>query len=350
VGPYDFWAIEYGYRIPGNNEDEKAMLPKIASQGTKPELAYATDEDTMGLISPDPYTNRYDMGNDPIAWAKMRTGLCDTLLKDIRTWSRKGDDPNYYLYRTFVTLTSEKATNMLYVSRIVGGQQFNRNRSGDPQARPALVLMEPQKQREAIALLGETIFKDEYFAVDDPELLNELVPSRWSDWGDDPSSRLDLPLHQLITSMQNAGLMNLCSPLVLQRVYDAELKTKSPDRFTAAEMIQKVRNAIWAPLDLADGQRYTETKPMLSSIRRNLQQQHLKYLIAIADSEPGNLVSPDLHSMVRFTLRELSEQIGNTLNKAKGDPSILDFGSRAHLTECKSRIDRILNAPYVKVS
>jgi hypothetical protein len=115
-------------------------------------------------------------------------------------------------------------------------------------------------------------------------------------------------------------------------------------------MIQKVKSAIWTPLELKDGERYTDAKPMLSSIRRNLQQQHLRYLIAIADTEPGSLVSPDLHSMVRFTLRELSEQIGATLSKAKGDPSMLDFGSKAHLTECKSQIDRILSAPYVKLS
>ena len=45
IGPYDFWAIEYGYTF----EDKK--LPEILKRCTEPELQYATDEDTGG---PDP--------------------------------------------------------------------------------------------------------------------------------------------------------------------------------------------------------------------------------------------------------------------------------------------------------
>src|SRR6185369_5776999 len=120
------------------------MLSKIAQQNTKKELAYATDEDTMGLTSVDPFSNRYDMGDDPVVWAKLRAELSDTLLKDIKKWAQKNDEPNYYLRAAYGRVMSEKTSNMIYVSRLVGGQIYNRNRPGDPDAKPALVLLDPK--------------------------------------------------------------------------------------------------------------------------------------------------------------------------------------------------------------
>ena len=51
VGPYDYWAIEFGYTFG----DTKETLKRVA----EPELAYLTDDDTRG---PDPLARRYDFG------------------------------------------------------------------------------------------------------------------------------------------------------------------------------------------------------------------------------------------------------------------------------------------------
>src|SRR5205085_10357215 len=69
IGPYDMWAIEYGYKpFSGGSEGEVAELKKIAARGAEQGLAYATDEDTRG-IDPDPLTNRFDLGSDPLEFA-----------------------------------------------------------------------------------------------------------------------------------------------------------------------------------------------------------------------------------------------------------------------------------------
>src|SRR5205085_4911054 len=107
----------------------------------------------------------------------------------------------------------------------------NRNRPGDADPKPALVLADPKKQREALKMLSDSIFRDEFFQTD-PDLLNELAPPRWWDWAEEPPVRIDFQAHQAITSMQMYALMNLCYPQVLQRVYDAELKSKADDKFT----------------------------------------------------------------------------------------------------------------------
>ena len=351
IGPYDMWAIEHGYKIASPADgDEKTMLAKIASQSTKRENAYLTDEDTMGLSSTDPLSNRFDMGDDPVAWANQRTALVDSLMKDLKKWAVKGDEPNHYLKETFMTLLFEKTVNNMYVSRVVGGQYYHRNRPGDPDAKPAFVLVPAEQQRKAIESLSSTILSDAYFTMD-AELLNEMAPSRWWDWNSMPMGRTDFPVHQLISNFQAYALMNLVSPRALERVYDAELKSKAADKFTAAELINTVKTSIWSGLDLKDDAKHTDGKPMLSSIRRNLQRQHLQYLLAIADSEPGQLVSADVQSMVRFALRDLSNQINATLARADqpGVPSKVDFATRAHLTESRAQIERVLTAPHIKL-
>ena len=76
LGPYDYWAIEYAYKpISGN---EKAELKKIAARSPEPDLAYATDLDMY--LNNDPLVNVYDLGDDPLAYGKMRVKLADRLL------------------------------------------------------------------------------------------------------------------------------------------------------------------------------------------------------------------------------------------------------------------------------
>ncbi len=347
VGPYDVWAVEYGYKQPGSGDgDEKKMLSTIGSQSTTPDHAYLTDEDTMGLSSTDPLSNRFDMSNDVISWSKQRVDLADSILKDIRKTAVKENEPNYYLMRAYSMAMHEKYRDAAFISRIVGGVYFSRNRSSDANAKPPMVLVEPRQQRLALTALGETIFKDD-FLMADPDLLNALVPTRWPDWSfaSVMTQRVDYPAHQMIARIQAGSLLPLCNPIVLQRVYDAELKSKSADKFTAAELVTGVRNMIWTMP--GDGEKFTDAKPALSSIRRNLQRQHMEYLLALVDSD--GTMSPDLQAMCRQAAQDLSDQIGAVIGKAKdGAGSKLDFATRAHLAGCKNQIDRVLNAPYMK--
>jgi hypothetical protein len=352
IGPYDYWAIEYGYRTPGPQDGgEQSMLSKIASQCTQKQNAYATDEDTT-MLSPDPLSNRFDMSSDSLVWAKERMDLCDSILKDIHKWGEKKQQPRHYLLASYGMVMGEKARNMLYVSRVPGGEYFNRNRLGDPDAAPPIVLVDPKEQRAAIKLMGQTIFSDSYFTTD-PELLNALVPSR--DWGMDGLGdvfvRVDYPVHQRIANLQAYALMNLCTPYVLQRVYDAQLKSKSSDKFTSAELLTSVRDVIWTEIqNSSTEQKFSDAKPMISSIRRNLQRQHLAYLLASTNVRLGGMMSPDLQSMVRFCMRDLGDRISDVLAKAKQPDGELqlDFATRAHLTECRDQIDKALDVQHVK--
>ena len=66
IGPYDMWAIEYGYKplTGGSPDGELPELKKIAARSGEPGLAYATDEDTRG-IDPDPHSDALRPGQRP---------------------------------------------------------------------------------------------------------------------------------------------------------------------------------------------------------------------------------------------------------------------------------------------
>lgn len=342
IGPYDEWAIAYGYALPEKGQSEKDLLHEITKQCTKPEYQYATDEDNFWVFSPDPLVNTYDLSSNPMDWAAARVELCDQLLSNITEWAVQEGEPRYFLTRAFNELWFEKSRNFDYVARLVGGQYFHRDHVGDPDARPAFVLVDPELQRKALAYLGDTIFSSSFFKID-PELINNLAPSRWRHWGTGFDFRLDYPIHDRVRSSQLMSLMDLLAGPVLQRIYDAELKSTSPDKFTTAELLTALRDELWSELDEGVGRRErpTDAKPFIDSLRRNLQREHLNVLLSMAEARPGLGVPADIQSMVRHVLRGLSEKIDRALS------SNLDFASEAHLTEAKSRIDRVLEAQFI---
>src|SRR5262249_13248560 len=81
IGPYEYWAIEYGHKPVSG--DEKEELKKIAAKGASPGLDYGTDEDTY--LTADPLINRFDLGADVMKFSQDRMLLADELLKGLST-------------------------------------------------------------------------------------------------------------------------------------------------------------------------------------------------------------------------------------------------------------------------
>jgi len=341
IGPYDYWAIDYGYSAPASGKSESEQLLAIAARNTEKGLLYATDEDVVGLTSPDPTANRFDMGADPVAWAKMRIEFADGLLKTLPEWAVQKDDPNYYLRDIYSRLMFERVRYIPFAARQVTGQIQSRSRASDPNAPAAFTLIDPKVQRETLKFINDTLFTEEFFNKD-AAVLNKLGVSRWSDWASTPAGRTDFPVHAAVLSYQTGTLAALTNAMALQRVYDAERKSAAEDKFTVAELITSVRDGIWSDLERAGG-RFTDAKPMIPSFRRNLQLQYLQNVLSLAELKSTSPVSADVQNMIRLSMRELSGNIG----KAMEGKDRLDFATRAHLTEAKTRIDRIIDAPYV---
>jgi hypothetical protein len=338
IGPYDMWAIEYAYKpLSGGTEGEVAELKKIAARDGEAGLAYSTDEDTRG-IDPDPLSNRFDMSKDPIAYAKIRAELISELWPKIVDEVTKEGDGYQKARRAFGVLLGNHGQAMYFASRYVGGLYVNRSHKGDKDGQPPFVVVEAAKQREALGLLEEQVFNDKPFQFP-PDLYNRLASTRWLHWGSDIAVRPDYPVHEVISLWQQRILSQLLSSLTLERLHDSELKLAADqDALTVPELLNRLTKAIYAEVDKTSDGEYTNRKPAISSLRRNLQRVYLQRLAALA---MGNTPAPQDCSTVAYS--ELTGLEGRINNLLKNN-SKLDTYSRAHLEETSSRIHKVVDA------
>ncbi|MFM8284161.1 MAG: zinc-dependent metalloprotease [Planctomycetaceae bacterium] len=340
LGPYDVWAIEYGYKpfAASSPVGELPELQKIASRSGEPELAYATDEDTQSN-DPDPLSNRFDLGSDPLEFAKARAELVAQLMPQIverMTPEGKGYER---VRQAFGVLLSAHGKAMMFAARLVGGLHTSRSHKSDAGAQPPYRVVDAQKQREALALLETQMFSAQPFTFP-PELLNQLVPSKWSHWGAGGADREDYAIHDVVAMWQLRALNQLLDPLTLDRIRDGEMKVPADqDAFTQAELFDRLSGAILAELAATPPGQYTARKPAIGSLRRGLQREYIAHLGRLALGTASG--TPDAQALAATQLRTIDGRINALLTK--GDVT-LDPYSVAHLADMQSRIRKVLEA------
>ncbi|MDP6553962.1 MAG: zinc-dependent metalloprotease [Pirellulaceae bacterium] len=338
LGPYDHWAIEYGYKpLSGGTTGEVKELQKIASRSGDPQLQYATDEDTVGS-DPDPASNRFDLGDDALAYATMRAQVVKEVMPTLLERTAKEGDDYTQTRRAFNILLSQHGQAMFFASRYVGGIHTHRSHKGDKDAKPPAEMVDVKKQRAALDLLVAEVLSDK--AYDFPnELYSYLAKSNWRHWGTSSFTQKDFPLHSTIAMWQSRIMSQLMSSTVLERMHDTELKTAADkDVLTTAELIERLNKAVFAELDAIKKGEFTNRKPAISSLRRNLQRDHLRRLSRLA---MGHTFAPDDCQTIAFA--EL-DQVQKKMSRVLEDNDKLDSYTRAHLLESASRISKVLDA------
>ncbi|MDX2097167.1 MAG: zinc-dependent metalloprotease [Leptolyngbyaceae cyanobacterium bins.59] len=333
VGPYDEWAIEYGYKpieatVP---QAERRALQEIAQRAPQPELAYGTDEDLYAFL--DPGINAFDMSGDMITYSQWQMDNAQDM------WSRlekrypiKGEsfsearsvfDKIFFQYFNYASV----------LPQYIGGQSFSRNYAGDPGERPPFEGVSLAQQRQALTAIQKYVFDDGAFRFS-PALLNKLAPSRWSHWGSNiPVFQLDYPIYDRIFFLQRFVLADLLSPDRLARLRDAEMKSRPGEALTIPELFQTLQSKIWQESLEADA-----SKAHLSSLRRAIQRDYLETLTDMVLRRYP--VPDDARTVAWYQLRQLRDSLGSALRR-----SDLDTYTRAHYEESRDRIVKALEAP-----
>jgi hypothetical protein len=341
LGPYDYWAIEYGYKaLGGSTSGDVAELKKIASRSGEKELAYATDEDTRG-IDPDPDSNRFDLGSDPLEYSQTRLQIVKELLPTIVEKTTKEGDDYTQARRAFNVVVSQYGQAMFFTSRYVGGLKTSRSHKGDKDGRLPVELVDVKLQRDALGMLENDIFSDANFQFS-PELLTKLGWSNWNHWGTQEPRRKDFGVHDFVLQWQERVLAQLLSSVTLSRMHDAELKAPADaDVLSTAELIQRLTKAIFSEVESVKEGDYTLRKPAISSLRRNLQRSYLKEISQMALGQTG--APQDCQTIAWAELSNLNSRMDSLL-KNQPVASKLDAYSRAHLQESQARIQKVLDA------
>jgi hypothetical protein len=337
VGPYDEWAVEYGYTF---EKDLKPILQRVA----EPELAYATDEDTWG---PDPLARRYDFAKDPIAYAdnlialvrEHRSRLLDKFVKDGNSWARA---------RRGYMMTLMTQTNALsMMSNWLGGTFVHRDKKGDKNGRAPVQPVPVAEQRKALAFCITHSFRDDAYGLD-AKLLSYLAADKWWDSDDHYLMMEDgtWNVHDSVLGIQAMTLTSIMNPTTLSRVYDNELRVPAEqEALTLPELLKTVSDAIWTEVNTwKDGQQFSARKPAISSLRRNLQREHLDRLIDLVTETDWARLSPAYAPITDLATGQLIE-LQTKLAALEGKP--LDPYSQSHLQAAQRRIKAALEAEVV---
>ncbi|MEH2194444.1 MAG: zinc-dependent metalloprotease [Nostoc sp.] len=334
VGPYDEWAIKYGY-IPIQTSTpiaEKPILEEIAAQSYKRELSYSTDEDVYDL---DPTADAWDNSSNVLLYSQWQLNNSRVMWERLDKRYPLAGDSYSDISERFSTVLDNYFQQIYYTTKYIGGQSFYRIHpseipSGVGQHRLPFEPVPVEEQRQALETLQKYVFAEDALSFS-PELLNKLAPSRWRHWGSYPQvGRLDFPIHDLVLLMQGSVLRDLLSGDRLSRLKDIELKTKPENALTLPELFDTLQSGIWTEVIKPKG------KPMkITSLRRGLQRQYLDILTAMVLRKKN--VPEDARTLAWYKLKQLDE-------KLKGVNSEDEY-TKAHLLETRDRIEKVLNAP-----
>ncbi len=237
IGPYDYWAIEYGYTEFGSNEDKH--LAKIAARSNEPGLEYGTDEDSF---IGDPYTVVWDMGKDPVAFAKSQIELAEWGLSKMKERAvEQGDGFHKYAryYSMFYSMYNRSYSGL---SRFIGGFTFNRDLVGQDGGRDPIVAVDPALQKEALALMIDKGLRWTGGIPNEDRLL--LANKKYGSFG----SWFDFwtfdPLPRIVNGARLVTLYPLMSTSMYERLETQEMLGKAGD-LTGNSVINQVFAVVW---------------------------------------------------------------------------------------------------------
>jgi hypothetical protein len=331
IGPYDHWAIEYGYAAiaASSPEGEKDQLKAIASRCNEWGHAYMSDEVADDF---DPLITRFDLGKDPIEYWTVTLRDTSALLEQLpKRIPEKGE--NYWQFtRYFYGLIGMKAQAAFIVSRYVGGLHLRGNHRGDPNERYPLIPVSATDQKRALNLLRDNIFAKDAFNFPKGALL-KLAPNPYTDFASllTGGARQDAPIRDTLSSLQRIILMQLFNPATLSRMVNNEFKALDANMtLNLPTLFRTVHDAVWEE---------ARTDAAVDTLRRQLQRSHLKMLTDMVTA-PAPGTPDDAKMLARHHLRQLKTALYAAQKKAK------DEYTQIHYAEA---IDQIVKALDAKV-
>lgn len=329
IGPYDMWAIEWNYTTGDPKE--------VASRAAEPAHAYMAED---GQFSPDPQAKTWDLGRDSIDFAeerirlvnKVRGEILDKAVKEGESWQKARQ-----VYGQLIGM-QYGAVNM--AMHWVGGSHIQRSMKGDPGAPAPVRPVDVEQQRRAVKFIVEHAFDSDSFGLD-PETLSYLQSDNWYDEG--YSTAHSYPVASSILGIQASAMTGLINPNRLTWIMDNEIRTeKGEDALTVPEVFHAVHDVVW---DLPEQSgTYTNRLPLIDQLDRNLQMEHLSRMIDLATGMrwPG-ASGRTIQSLARQELQKILKMVESYTGS-----SGLDDYSAAHLSDVQERIERALEASYIR--
>ncbi|MDX1719507.1 MAG: zinc-dependent metalloprotease, partial [Salegentibacter mishustinae] len=302
IGPYDKYAIEWGYRpiLDKTAEEEKEILDEWILEKAGDPLYRFGSQQSGGVIDPSSQTE--DLGDDAVLASEYGIKNLKRIMPKLIEWTAE-DGKNYEdLDDMYGQVLSQFNRYMGHVTANVGGV-YEHYKTYDQEG-AVYTHVSKEKQKEAMNFLQEQLFETPEWMIDQ-EIFNKI--------------QFDGQVER-IRNMQERTLNNLLDFGRMARLMENE-EVNGDEAYGLIDMMSDVRTGIWS--EVYSGQN-------IDRYRRNLQRAYIERMEHLMTEEQSEIPSryrswitrsnidvaqSDIRPVVRGELKTLQNQIRRASNR-----------------------------------
>ena len=297
-GPYDLWAIEFGYTPTANEAEEKAFRKKVLSRSTEPDLAFGNDADDMRRPGKaiDPRVNVWDMTNDAVAYAEDRFKLINNLIPKLKDKFPKIDESYAELTKRYGFFNFTRSKMTAVVGGYIGGVYVDRSFVGQTTPTKPFTPVPLAYQKKAMSILAKYVFAPNAFDADKrifPYLQLQRRGHNFFSTTEDPKITTD------INNISNAALLHILHPVTLQRITNSRIYG---NEYSATDVMNDLTKAIF-DADLSGN---------VNVYRQYLQTTFIKSLTAIILEK--SLYDDVAKSAAHYSLKKIKAKLSSAVS------------------------------------
>lgn len=311
-GPYDLWAIEFGYTPTANEMEEKTFRKKVLGRSTEPDLTFGNDADDMRSPGKaiDPRVNVNDMSSDAVAYAEDRFKLVNAILPKLKEKYAKPDDSYAELRARYNLLNGQRNSMAAAVSRYIGGVYVDRSFVGQNTTSKPFTPVSMAQQKKAMDVLSKYVFSPTAFAID--QQLFPYLQQQRRGFGFFSSTE-DFKVTSTINNLSSAVLAHILHPVTLQRITNSRLYG---NEYSAADVLTDLSKSIFD----------ADLKTSVNVYRQYLQTAYVKMLAGISDEKSS--YDDVSKAAARYALKKIKTSLAtavSTTDEVKAHRSNLVF-------------------------
>ena len=297
-GPYDLWAIEFGYTPTANEAEEKAFRKKVLSRSTDPDLAFGNDADDMRRPGKaiDPRVNVWDMTNDAVAYAEDRFKLINNLIPKLKDKFPKIDESYAELTKRYGFFNFHRSKMTAVVGGYIGGVYVDRSFVGQTTPTKPFTPVPLAYQKKAMSILAKYVFAPNAFDADKrifPYLQLQRRGHNFFSTTEDPKITTD------INNISNAALLHILHPVTLQRITNSRIYG---NEYSATDVMNDLTKAIF-DADISGN---------VNVYRQYLQTTFIKSLTAIISEK--SLYDDVAKSAAHYSLKKIKAKLSSAVS------------------------------------
>lgn len=239
AGPYDSWAIEFGYRQFAEGEEE-AGLTKILSRSHEPDLIFGNDAD---IVAPgrgvDPRVRTWDMSSDMVAYAKGQYELVNSTMGKLKDKFVKDGASYQDLRFKFNSLGGQRFGMTMGTMGYIGGIYVDRSFPEQDSGNQPMTPVSESYQKSAMNLLAKYVFAPNAFASDEELYPFVQLQRRGFNFG---GGTEDVNVQGRAAGLQNTVYSFILHPTTMQRINNT---TRYGNTYTIGEVVGDLVKAVF---------------------------------------------------------------------------------------------------------